>query len=119
MKRLMIGLVVAGFAGSTWVTAQGGGPQMFKLGTFEDRPGRTFVGIVVGDSKVIDFATANEDVARIDALYASREQPRRVASPRDMKDLIARYQTGLRERAGYLVSLLGNLHGLARPAYAL
>jgi 2-keto-4-pentenoate hydratase/2-oxohepta-3-ene-1,7-dioic acid hydratase in catechol pathway len=116
MRRLVLGLVLAGTAGAALLTAQGGGANTYKLGTFEYQ-GRTFVGIVVRDSVVIDFATANEDVARVDAMYPSREQPARVASPRDMRDLIARYPTGLRERAVYLAGLLGGLNGLARPSY--
>jgi 2-keto-4-pentenoate hydratase/2-oxohepta-3-ene-1,7-dioic acid hydratase in catechol pathway len=72
---------------------------------------------VLRDSVVIDFATANEEVAKVDALYPSRDQPPRVASPRDMRDVIARYDTGLRERARYLAQMLDNLNGLARPSY--
>jgi 2-keto-4-pentenoate hydratase/2-oxohepta-3-ene-1,7-dioic acid hydratase in catechol pathway len=115
MRRLVFGLLLASAAG-VHVAAQGGGGQTYKLGTF-DYQGRTFVGIVVRDSVVIDFGTANDEVARVDALYPSRDQPARVVSPRDMRDLIARYQTGLRERAVYLTGLLGNLRGLARPRY--
>ena len=101
------------------MTAQGGGnPLVYKLGTFE-RLGRTFVGIVLQDSIVIDYSIANEEVARIDALYPSRDQPPRVASPRDMKDLIARYNRGLRERTAYLARMLTGLRGLARPAVRL
>lgn len=116
MRRFVLGLLLAGTAGAALVTAQGGGAQMYKLGTFDDQ-GRTFVGIVLRDAVVIDFAAANDHVAAIDAKYPSRDQPPRVVSPRDMRDLIARYQAGLRERAVYLTGLLGGLNGLARPDY--
>ena len=117
MKRLVLATIVAVVACGSLMTAQGGGNTLvYKLGTFE-RLGRTFVGIVLQDSIVIDYSIANEEVARIDALYASRDQPPRVASPRDMKDLIARYNRGLRERTAYLARMLTGLHGLARPAY--
>lgn len=94
----------------------GGNALTYKFGTFE-REGRTFVGIVLRDSIVIDYPIANEEVARLDALYPSRDQPARVASPRDMKDLIVRYDRGLRERTGYLARLLNGLNGLARPGF--
>ena len=128
MKRLkgpwlVVAAILASVAGGAPLIAQGpppggggGNALVYKLGTFE-RQGRTFVGIVLRDSVVIDYAVANEDVARIDALYPSREQPPRVASPRDMKDLIVRYNRGLRERTGYLARMLNGLNGLARPAY--
>jgi 2-keto-4-pentenoate hydratase/2-oxohepta-3-ene-1,7-dioic acid hydratase in catechol pathway len=116
MKRLVLGLVMAGIAGSSLLLAQGGQPLVYKFGTFE-RQGRAFVGLVIRDSVVIDFATANEEVARADALYPSRDQPPRVTSPRDMRDLIARYPSGLRERSVYLARMLDGLHGLARPSY--
>jgi 2-keto-4-pentenoate hydratase/2-oxohepta-3-ene-1,7-dioic acid hydratase in catechol pathway len=117
MKRLVLGLVIACAASGALLTAQGGANvRVYKLGTFDDH-GRTFVGLVLRDSVVIDFATANEEVAKVDALYPSRDQPPRVASPRDMRDVIARYDTGLRERARYLAQMLDNLNGLARPSY--
>jgi 2-keto-4-pentenoate hydratase/2-oxohepta-3-ene-1,7-dioic acid hydratase in catechol pathway len=117
MKRLVLATIVAVAACGSLIGAQGGGnPLVFKLGTFE-RLGRPFVGIVLRDSIVIDYAIANEEIARIDALYASRDQPPRVASPRDMKDLIARYNRGLRERTAYLAQMLNGLNGLARPRY--
>ena len=55
----------------------------FKLGTFEQN-GRTFVGIVLKDSVVIDFAQASA------ALSPTLEG----CSAEDMKDLIARYDAG-------------------------
>ena len=92
-------------------------PLVYKFGTFE-RQGRTFVGIVLQDSVVIDYSIANDEIAKTDALYPSRVQPARVAGPTDMRDLIARYDAGLRQRTAYIAGMLNGLRGLARPAYA-
>lgn len=78
-------------------------PTPFKLGTFE-RQGRPFVGIVLRDSVVIDLAAAHAAIAN----PASS-----VAAPADMKDLIARYDNGLRSRIVDIVRTVGN----TRPAY--
>ena len=78
-------------------------PTPFKLGTFE-RQGRTFVGIVLREAVVIDFAAAHSAVT----IPAST-----VAPPADMKDLIARYDSGLRARIVEIVRAVGD----TRPAY--
>jgi 2-keto-4-pentenoate hydratase/2-oxohepta-3-ene-1,7-dioic acid hydratase in catechol pathway len=77
-------------------------PTPFKLGTFE-RQGRTFVGIVLREAVVIDFATAH---------VAITNPASGVAAPSDMKDLIARYD-GLRARILEIVRTVGD----SRPAY--
>jgi 2-keto-4-pentenoate hydratase/2-oxohepta-3-ene-1,7-dioic acid hydratase in catechol pathway len=89
-------------AGSTGAQA----PTPFKLGTFE-RNGRPFVGIVLRESVVIDFAAA----------HAAIRPPSMVAAPTDMKDLISRYDTGLRARIGEVVRAV-EAAGASRPAYA-
>jgi 2-keto-4-pentenoate hydratase/2-oxohepta-3-ene-1,7-dioic acid hydratase in catechol pathway len=126
MKRPLLAAAIAAAAGAALAAAQGpppaqappgfGAPLVYKLGTFE-RQGRTFVGIVLHDSVVIDYPIANQEVARFDAVFINREQPPRVASPADMKDFIARYPAGLRERTVYLARMLNGLQGLARPSY--
>jgi 2-keto-4-pentenoate hydratase/2-oxohepta-3-ene-1,7-dioic acid hydratase in catechol pathway len=78
----------------TGVLAQGTPP--FKLGTFEVG-GRTFVGIVVKESIVIDFAQASAEVKS----PASTVKP-----PTDMKDLIARYDSGIRVRINEILDYL-------------
>jgi 2-keto-4-pentenoate hydratase/2-oxohepta-3-ene-1,7-dioic acid hydratase in catechol pathway len=77
----------------------------FKLGTF-DREGRTFVGIVLRESVVIDFAAAHQAIGPASTL----------AAPADMKDLIVRYESGLRAR---IVDVVRNVEaaGGARLAY--
>jgi 2-keto-4-pentenoate hydratase/2-oxohepta-3-ene-1,7-dioic acid hydratase in catechol pathway len=79
----------------------------FKLGTFE-RNGRPFVGIVLDESLVIDFAAAHA---------AIRTPASSVTAPADMKDLIVRYQAGLRARIGDIVRAVQSA-GASRPAYA-
>ena len=87
MKRLLLVVLTIAIVAGT-VHAQG---TPFKLGTFE-RQGRPFVGIVLRDSVVIYFAAANTAMA-----------PAKVTSPTDMKDLIERYNNGVRDR----IDLLG------------
>jgi 2-keto-4-pentenoate hydratase/2-oxohepta-3-ene-1,7-dioic acid hydratase in catechol pathway len=102
MKRLIslfaAGVLIAGFANAQ-------GQTMFKLGTFE-RAGRPFVGVVLRDSVVIDLAAANAALASPSA---------KVASPTDMKDLIARYDAGVRDRIAQIVTSV-NRAG-SRPVY--
>ena len=84
---------------------QGQELNTFKLGTFQ-RQASTFVGIVLRDSLVVDFAAASRAIAP-----ASN-----VALPTDMKDLIARYNSGLRDRIVQVVRNVNAQTG-ARPAY--
>ena len=78
-------------------------PAPFKLGTFE-RQGRPFIGIVLRESVVIDLGAAHAAIAN----PASS-----LAAPTDMKDLIARYDSGLRARIIDIVRTVGD----TRPAY--
>jgi 2-keto-4-pentenoate hydratase/2-oxohepta-3-ene-1,7-dioic acid hydratase in catechol pathway len=79
----------------------------FKLGTFE-RQGTPFVGIVLDESTVIDVAAAHT---------AIRTPASSVAAPRDMKDLIARYDSGLRTRIGDIVASVRASQATERPQY--
>jgi 2-keto-4-pentenoate hydratase/2-oxohepta-3-ene-1,7-dioic acid hydratase in catechol pathway len=99
MKRL---LLLAGFAACTtaWLTAQATAP--YKLGTFQ-RNNQNFLGIVV-DNTVIDLASAN-----------TATPGTRITAPADMKELIARYDTGVRERIGAIVRAVNAAP--ARPAF--
>lgn len=93
---------VAGLVAS----AQAPAPTPFKLGSFE-RQGRAFVGIVLRESSVIDLAAAHA---------AIRNPASTVTAPVDMKDLIARYDQGLR---GRIVDIVRSVEGAgtARPPY--
>jgi 2-keto-4-pentenoate hydratase/2-oxohepta-3-ene-1,7-dioic acid hydratase in catechol pathway len=97
-------LLIAVLAGGTGVLLSAQAPTPYKLGTFQ-RLNASFIGVVVGDS-VIDFAAANA------AVVAGK----RVTAPTDMKDLIARYDTGIRERIGDLVRAVAAA-GATRPGY--
>jgi 2-keto-4-pentenoate hydratase/2-oxohepta-3-ene-1,7-dioic acid hydratase in catechol pathway len=105
MRHVVPGLVVACVLAGALTHAQA--PAPFKLGTFE-RNGRPFVGIVLRESLVIDFAAAHA---------AIRTPASTVAAPTDMKDLIVRYDSGLRARIGDIVRSV-EAAGAARPAYA-
>ena len=72
--------------------AQGTTP--FKLGTFE-QGGKPFVGVVVKDSIVVDLAQASA---------ALKSPAAKVPAPSDMKDLITRYDTGVRARIGEILA---------------
>ena len=100
MRRLILGLIVSVVIASVPAVVQEAPP--YKLGTFE-RQGKAFVGIVVRDAQVIDFGAAHAAV---------RTPSSTVTPPSDMKDLIARYDTGLRDRIAQLVAASGN----GRPA---
>jgi 2-keto-4-pentenoate hydratase/2-oxohepta-3-ene-1,7-dioic acid hydratase in catechol pathway len=98
------GLGIAVSLAAALITAQS--PTPYKLGTF-DRQGTTFVGIVLRDAFVVDFAAANAAVTP-----ASN-----VASPVDMKDLIARYDAGIRNRIVQIVTSVGDPARASRPAF--
>jgi len=102
MKRVIAVLLVL-CASALVVQAQDAGP--FKLGTFQTQ-GRTFVGIVLRDSVVVDFTAASRAITP-----ASN-----VMLPTDMKDLIARYDSGLRDRIVQVLRSVNAQTG-ARPAY--
>jgi 2-keto-4-pentenoate hydratase/2-oxohepta-3-ene-1,7-dioic acid hydratase in catechol pathway len=101
MSRASILIVL--LSGALPALAQQGTPA-FKLGNFE-REGQAFIGIVVQDS-VIDLAAAHSAV---------RNPASTIAAPRDMKDLIARYDSGLRARILELVRSVSS--AASRPAY--
>jgi 2-keto-4-pentenoate hydratase/2-oxohepta-3-ene-1,7-dioic acid hydratase in catechol pathway len=105
MKRLVFAVLVAIGCSGLLATAQQA-PTPFKLGSFE-RQGRPFVGIVLGESVVIDFAAAHA---------AIRTPASTATAPIDMKDLIVRYDQGLRARIVDIVRAASTTTA-ARPAY--
>src|SRR5215510_1728406 len=102
MKLALAGGLLAALGLATGLVAQPA-PTPFKLGTFE-RQGRPFVGIVLRENVVIDLGAANTAVT---------SPASSVAAPTDMKDLIARYDSGLRARIVEIVRAVGD----TRPAY--
>jgi 2-keto-4-pentenoate hydratase/2-oxohepta-3-ene-1,7-dioic acid hydratase in catechol pathway len=109
MKRLVFAMLAAvGCSGLLAVAQQA--PTPFKLGTF-DRQGTPFVGIVVRDSVVIDYAAADAAIRRPAQTGRTRRGRGYVgaATPTDMKDLIARYDQGVRTR---IIEILRTVEGL-------
>ena len=102
MRKVILAIVTAGLTAGAPITAQS--PEAFKLGTFE-QAGRSFVGVVLRDALVIDFAAG----------HAAMGGPSRLVAPTDMKDLITRYEQGLRERIQEIVSFVED--AASRPAY--
>lgn len=91
MKRFILAAVAA--LGCSAPPAPTPSDTPFKLGTFE-RDGATFVGVVLADSVIIDLTAANAAVGSSGAA---------VVAPADMKDLIERYDQGVRERIREIV----------------
>ena len=89
MRRILAVLAACGLA-SVLVDAQA--PTPYKLGTFQ-RQGTTFVGVVIRDAQVINLQVANAAVTT----------GNRITAPADMKDLIARYDNGVRQRIAEIV----------------
>ncbi|HEY6360227.1 MAG TPA: fumarylacetoacetate hydrolase family protein [Vicinamibacterales bacterium] len=105
MKRFMTAVMAAVMCAG-FVPAAQEAPTPFKLGTFE-RQGRPFVGIVLRESVIIDLSGAHA---------ALREPASTLAAPTDMKDLIARYDQGIRARILDIVRTVATAPG-DRPAY--
>jgi 2-keto-4-pentenoate hydratase/2-oxohepta-3-ene-1,7-dioic acid hydratase in catechol pathway len=101
--KTLAALVVCAAAANAF----GQSAMLFKLGTF-DQNGRSFVGIVLKDSIVIDVAQASA---------ALQAQASKVTAPSDMKDLIARYDSGVRARIGEVIANTKPLEGAGRPAF--
>jgi 2,4-didehydro-3-deoxy-L-rhamnonate hydrolase len=85
----------------------------FKLGTFETK-GKEFVGLVLQDKRVLDIAVAN-------AAYESRNSSAaKITAPRDMKELIGRYERDLGPRLRELAAANASAEpGSASYVYAV
>jgi 2-keto-4-pentenoate hydratase/2-oxohepta-3-ene-1,7-dioic acid hydratase in catechol pathway len=94
--------VAACIAAGTFLTAQEVTP--FKVGTFE-RQGKPFVGVVLRDAYVIDLAAA---------ATATKTAGQ---APTDMKDLITRYDSGVRNMIIAVVKAAGDPARSGRPGY--
>jgi 2-keto-4-pentenoate hydratase/2-oxohepta-3-ene-1,7-dioic acid hydratase in catechol pathway len=112
MKRSLT--VCLALLGGSSLAAEGPAPpsQPFKLGTFS-RGGRAFIGMVLDDALVADLAAANA------AFEARDRRAPKLALPGEMKELIARYETGgTKERLHAIASrVAGERAGSSRPAY--
>jgi 2-keto-4-pentenoate hydratase/2-oxohepta-3-ene-1,7-dioic acid hydratase in catechol pathway len=90
----------------TIIAVEAQAPTPFKLGTFE-RQGQRFVGIVLSETTVIDLAAAHREI---------RTPSSQLAPPADMKDLIARYDNGVRSRISEIITVVQRSAGTP-PAY--
>jgi 2-keto-4-pentenoate hydratase/2-oxohepta-3-ene-1,7-dioic acid hydratase in catechol pathway len=72
----------------------------FKLGTFE-RGGRTFLGLVLDDARVLDIAKANA------AFQTGHPKAGRIAMPSEMNALIERYDNGVGDRLRAIANAAG------------
>jgi 2-keto-4-pentenoate hydratase/2-oxohepta-3-ene-1,7-dioic acid hydratase in catechol pathway len=94
-----------------WTQKAASSQEPFKLGTFEHR-GEALLGVVLRDRFVIDLARANASLERREPLWVT------LPMPADMRDLIGRYEYGLKERIhGVVDRLLPVLESPERPAY--
>src|SRR4051794_1472317 len=108
-----VALCIAAACVVTAAGATGEGGTPFKLGTF-DAKGKEFVGLVLQDKRVLDIAAAN-------AAFETRNAgAAKVAAPRDMKELIARYERDLGPRLRELAAANANAEaGSASYVYAV
>ena len=116
MKRILIPLAAAALANSAPVSAQTAmtSVEPFKLGTFEIAgEGDSRIGIVLRDELIVELDAANR---------ALEGDPNHVAvpMPANMRELISRYEYGLKYRLYEIVNhLIGNerLSGQNRAAF--
>src|SRR5690348_14693165 len=84
-KRLAVSLLALSGAVAAAIAAGADAKATpFKLGTFQNQ-GRTYVGLVLRDSVVIDVAAANTQYERAHSAAA------KLRFPNDLKEIIARY----------------------------
>ena len=109
--RTVVVLVFAiGITACAQLESQTGGAAVpFKLGTFE-QGGRTLLGLVLRDTQVVDIAQANT------AFEAANASAPRLPAPADMKQLIAGYDAGWRERLAAIAKTVAS--AASAPAYS-
>ena len=101
----IVALAVAFGSSACQVDAPGGGATLravtdgpdvpYKLGTF-DRDGKPFIGLVLRDTQAVDIVHAN------DAFENGNPAAAKLAAPADLKELIAKYDTGWKDRLAAL-----------------
>ena len=75
------------------------GVEPFKLGTFEHE-GEEIIGVVLRDRYVIGLQAANSSLERHQRLWVT------LPMPKDMNELIGRYELGMRERIYAIVDII-------------
>jgi len=111
MTRTLLFVVLAAIASPVLGSAQTmiRSAEPFKLGTFEiAAQGDSRIGIVLRDELVVELNAANR------ALESSRDYPA-IPMPADMRDLISRYDYGLKYRLYEIVNNVVNNNRLAGP----
>jgi 2-keto-4-pentenoate hydratase/2-oxohepta-3-ene-1,7-dioic acid hydratase in catechol pathway len=111
VKRAFVALVVAGalaVIASAGLRAQAGAVT-YKLGTFE-QGGRTFLGLVLRDTQIVDIARANA------AYEQANASAQKLTAPTDMKQLITRYDSEWRAR---LTAIARTIPATGAPAYVV
>ena len=102
MKRILImftlALLISPLVASAQPDTNMTTVQPFKLGTFEIQ-GDTRIGIVLNDELIIELDAANQALERNPAYPA-------IPMPKNMRELISRYEYGLKYR---LYEIVGNL----------
>jgi 2,4-didehydro-3-deoxy-L-rhamnonate hydrolase len=117
-----LALAASGSACNQATTPAGGGASLpakpdgpvvpYKLGTFE-REGKAFMGLVLRDTQVIDIAQANA------AFENGNSSAGKLAAPADLKELIAKYDAGWKERLAAIAQAIPGEGAAASYAYAL
>ena len=116
MKRTLLLIALTAFASSALVSAQTAmtSAEPFKLGTFEIAgQGDSRIGIVLRDELVVELNAANR------ALEGGPDYPA-IPMPADMRELISRYDYGLKYRLYEIVNSVVNdnrLTGQNRAAF--
>lgn len=113
-RFVMSGVVAASLAVAAAACAPGGGATAgggatlaavegavvpYKLGTFE-REGKTFMGLVLRDTQVVDIAQASA------AFEAGNSSAAKLAVPADLKGVIVAYESGWKERLGAIAKAI-------------
>lgn len=110
VNRTLVALVLAAavaLIASAGLRAQAGAAVPYKLGTFE-QGGRTFVGLVLRDTQIVDIGRANA------AYEMANATAPKLTAPADMKQLITRYDNEWRAR---LAAIARTIPATGAPAY--
>lgn len=94
------------------VAQSGGAPVPFKLGTFE-RGGQALLGLVLRDRQVVDIAPANA------AFESANASAKKLATPADMKQLIAAYDSDWKDRLSAIARNVASAPSVPSYAYAI
>ncbi|MBX7183924.1 MAG: fumarylacetoacetate hydrolase family protein [Vicinamibacteria bacterium] len=109
-SSLCLVLTLSISCGASYASAQTGPAEPYKLGTFR-QSGRTFLGLVLGDTKVADLAKANA------AWEGRNAAAKKLTMPGDMIELIKRFDSELKPRLAAIASEIAR--ATTAPAYVV